>query len=94
MDHTANIVLHIADILEDDTLYLKVANDSFMDNREVALKLQEKYKKLHMQSELARVSQALLEKRDYHKEEHALFVIENIDKIGKPLNNPTNQSLS
>jgi len=80
VDDAENIVLHIADILEDDTLYIKVANDSFMDNSEVALKLQKKYKELNRQSELARVSQALLEKKDYHKEAHALFVIENIDK--------------
>ena len=80
VDDAENIVLHIANILEDNKLYIKVANDSFMDNSEVALKLQKRYKELNMQSELARVSQALLEKRDYHKEEHALFVIENIDK--------------
>jgi hypothetical protein len=80
VDDAENIVLHIADILKDDTLYIKVANDSFMDNSEVALKLQKRYKELNKQSELARVSHALLEKRDYHKEEHALFVIENIDK--------------
>ena len=81
VDNAENIVLHIADILEDNTLYIKVANDSFMDNSEVALKLQKRYKELNKQSELARVSHALLEKRDYHKEEHALFVIENIDKV-------------
>ena len=80
VDNAENIVLHIADILEDNTLYIKVAYDSFMDDSEVALKLQKRYKKLHMQSELARVSWALFEKKDYHKEEHALFVIENIDK--------------
>ena len=81
VDNAENIVLHIADILEDNTLYIEVANDSFMDNREVALKLQKRYKELNRQSELARVSRALLEKKDYHKEEHALFVIENIDKV-------------
>jgi len=76
-----NIVLHIADILEDTALYIKVANDSFMYNSEVALKLQKKYKQLNRQSELARVSQILLEKEEHHKEEYALFVIENIDKV-------------
>jgi hypothetical protein len=81
VDNAENIVLHIADILEDNILYIEVANDSFMDNSEVALKLQKRYKELNRQSELARVSQALLEKKDYHKEEHALFVIENIDKV-------------
>jgi len=79
IDNAENIVLHIADVMEDNKLYLKVANDSFMNNREVALKLQKRYKELHMQSELARVSQMLFEKEDY-KEEYALFVIENIDK--------------
>lgn len=79
IDNAENIILHIADILEDSGLYLKVANDSFMGNREVALKLQKRYKELNMQSELARVSQMLFEKEDF-KEEYALFVIDNIDK--------------
>ena len=74
-----NTILHIADILEDGELYLKVANDSFMSNRDVALKLQKRYKELNMQSELARISQMLFEKENF-KEEYVLFVIDNIDK--------------
>lgn len=38
VDDAETIVLHIADILKDNTLYIKVANDSFMHNSEVALK--------------------------------------------------------
>lgn len=79
IDNAENLILHIANILEDGKLYLNVANNSFMRNKEVALKLQKRYKELNMQSELARVSQMLFEKEDF-KEEYALFVIDNIDK--------------
>lgn len=72
------IMLHCADILEDNELFLKTANASFMYDKEVALKLQEKYKELNKQSELARISRILLEQE--HSSDYAIFVIENIDK--------------
>ena len=74
----SNIILHCADILEDRELYIEVANKFFIYNKEVALKLQKRYKELGMQDELARVSKVLFEKED--NADYALFVIENIDK--------------
>ena len=75
---SANIILHCSEILGDDELYLKVANEFFMYDKEVALKLQKRYKELGMSDELARVSQMLFEKDD--NADYALFVIENIDR--------------
>ena len=76
--NSANIILHCADIMEDNELYLSIANEFFMYDKEVALKLQKRYKELNISDELARVSQMLFEKDD--NTEYALFVIENIDK--------------
>ena len=78
MNNQEYIILHCADILEDDELFLKTANLSFTYDKEIALKLQKKYKQLNMQSELARISKLLLEKE--HSSDYAIFVIENIDK--------------
>jgi len=78
MNNQEYIMLHCADILEDNELFLKTANASFMYDKEVALKLQEKYKELNKQSELARISRILLEQE--HSSDYAIFVIENIDK--------------
>ena len=78
MYNQEGIILHCADILEDSELFLETANESYLDNRQVALKLQKKYKQLNMQSELARISKILLEQE--HSGDYAIFVIENIDK--------------
>jgi len=72
------IILHCASILEDNELFLKTANTSFMYNKEIALKLQKKYKELNQQSELARISKILLKQE--RSSDYAIFVIENIDK--------------
>lgn len=72
------LILHCADILDDNELYLKVANEFFIDSREVALRLQKKYKSLNDNRELARVSNILFEQE--RNDDYALFVIENIDK--------------
>ncbi|MBU1667768.1 hypothetical protein KKC13_05065 [bacterium] len=76
--NSAIVMLHCADILEENELYLKVANEFFLDSKEVALRLQKKYKALNDNSELARVSNILLEQE--RNSDYALFVIENIDK--------------
>ena len=75
---SANIVLHCAERMEEDTLYLDTANAFFMDDKNVALRLQRKYHEMDMGDELARVSRMLLEKRD--NADYALFVIEHIDR--------------
>lgn len=75
---SANIVLHCAECMEDDALYLDTANAFFMDDKNVALRLQRKYHEMGMSDELARVSRILLEKRD--NADYALFVIEHIDR--------------
>jgi len=75
---SAIIILHCADITDDNKLYLKVANEFFMDDKEVALKLQKRYKELDMSDELVRISQMLFDKKD--NADYALFIIENIDK--------------
>lgn len=75
---SANIILHCADIIGDEKLYIKVANEFFRYNKQVAIKLQKRYKKLNMDSELARVSQVLFEQED--NVDYAFFVLENIDK--------------
>ena len=78
MNNQEYIMLHCADILEDDELFLKIANASFIYDKEVALKLQKKYKKLNQQNELARISRLLLKQE--HSSDYAIFVIKNIDK--------------
>lgn len=75
---SANAILHCADILGDEKLYIEVANEFFLYNKQVAIKLQKRYKNLNMDSELARVSQLLLKQED--NVDYASFVIENIDK--------------
>ena len=83
-EESAIVTLHCADIMEDNELYLKVANEFFLDSRQVALKLQKRYKELNNNSELARVSNILFEKE--RNDDYALFVIDNIDKEeSKPL---------
>lgn len=77
-DSSAIITLHCSDIIGDNELYLKVANEFFLSNQQVALKLQERYKKLNNNSELARVSNILL--KEEQNSDYALFVIDNIDK--------------
>ena len=76
--NSANIILHCSEILGDDELYLKVANESFTNDKQVALKLQKKYILLGESSELARVSKILLEKE--HSVDYTPFVIDSIDK--------------
>ena len=75
---SASIVLHCAERMEDDALYLDTANAFFMDDKNVALRLQRKYHERDMGDELARVSRMLLETKD--NAEYALFVIEHIDR--------------
>ena len=75
---SANAVLHCADIISDDKLYLNIANKFFMSDDGVALKLQKKYKELGLYEELAKISSMLFEKED--NADYALFIIENIDK--------------
>ncbi len=83
-EESAIATLHCADTMEDNELYLKVANEFFLDSRQVALKLQKRYKELNNNSELARVSNILFEKE--RNDDYALFVIDNIDKEeSKPL---------
>ena len=77
-EDSANIILHCADIIDDNKLYLKVADEFFMYDKQVALKLQKRYKSLNMDEKLAEISLMLLEKED--SADYALFVIENIDK--------------
>jgi len=47
LDYADDIKLLCADVLDDTELYLKVANNAFTYNKEVALKLQKKYKELN-----------------------------------------------
>ena len=75
---SANIILHCSEILGNNELYLKVANEFFTDNKQVALKLQKKYILLGESSELARVSKILLEKE--YSVDYTPFVIDSIDK--------------
>ncbi len=83
-EESAIITLHCVDIIEDNELYLKVANEFFLDSKQVALKLQKRYKELNNNSELARVSNILFEKEQ--NSDYALFIIDNIDKDeSKPL---------
>ncbi|MFK5976973.1 MAG: hypothetical protein QM493_10730 [Sulfurovum sp.] len=77
-ESSAIITLHCSDIIGDNELYLKVANEFFISNEQVALKLQKRYKELNNNMELARVSNILLEKD--RSDDYALFVIDNIDK--------------
>jgi soluble cytochrome b562 len=78
MRDAQNIRLHCADISDNNNLYLTIANEEFRHNKELALKLQKRYKKLNLQNKLAEISQILLEKE--HADDYAYFVIENIDK--------------
>ena len=75
---SAGIVLHCADIIGDDVLYLDTANAFFMEDKVVALKLQSKYQEMGLSNELAGISRMLFEKRD--NADYALFVIEHIDR--------------
>lgn len=65
-------------MLEDNALYLKIANEFFLYDKQVGLKLQRKYREFNDNAELFRVSKILLTKED--NVNYALFVIENIDK--------------
>ena len=75
---SATILLHIAKVLEDDTLFLKVANEFYSSNSDIAIKLLQKYKTLNQDDAFAKVSNVLLEKENHYF--YTLFIIENINK--------------
>ena len=79
---SAAILLHIAEILEDESLFLKVANEFYSTNSEIAIKLLQKYKALNQDDEFARVAKTLLEKDNHYL--YTLLIIENINKEAYP----------
>lgn len=75
---TSLMLLNIAEIINDNELFLKTAN-SFVTVKDVALKLLEKYKDLNDEVEFARVAKTLLDAEGYHA--YSGYIAENINKI-------------
>ncbi len=75
---SAIIMLHLAKIIEDDELYLKVANEFYECDSEIALKLLNKYKALNQEDLFANIAKKLLlQEQNQH---YALNISENINK--------------
>ncbi len=79
-EEVAEILLIIADKLQDDELFLKIGNENFKNDKNIALKLLTKYKELNNRSEFARISKILLELETSQKP-YILYIIENTDKV-------------
>lgn len=75
---SATILTHIAKILEDDTLFLNVANEFYSGNSNISIELLKKYKALNQDDDFARVAKELLEKENSYL--YTLLIIENINK--------------
>jgi len=76
-DESVIIVTHTAKVLEDDTLFLKVANKFYSGNSDIAIQLLKKYKALNQDDDVARVAKHLLEKENSYL--YTLLIIENIN---------------
>jgi len=71
-------MLHLAKTIEDDELYLKVANEFYECDSEIALKLLNKYKALNQEDLFANIAKKLLlQEQNQH---YALNISENINK--------------
>jgi len=76
-DESATIVIHLAKVLEDNTLFLNVANEFYSGNSGIAIQLLKKYKALNQDDEFARVAKHLLDKESSYL--YTLLIIENIN---------------
>ena len=73
----ALVLLQISNLLDDDKLFLKVANEFYLEDKEVGHKLLKRHKNKQDKSAFANVAGMLLEK---NAKEYALYIIENLDK--------------
>jgi len=73
----ALVLLQIANLLDDDKLFLKVANEFYLEDTEVGHQLLQRHKEKHDTLEFANIAGMLLEK---NVKEYALYIIENLDK--------------
>lgn len=76
-DESATILIHIAKVLEDDTLFLKVANEFYSGDSDIAQKLLKKYKALNQDDDFARIAKTLLDQENSYS--YTLLIIENIN---------------
>ena len=72
----ALVLLQIATLLKDDQLFLKVANEFYLENEEIGYKLLEKYVEREEKSKFATVAEELLEKIP---RKYSLYIVENLD---------------
>ncbi|MBU1667765.1 hypothetical protein KKC13_05050 [bacterium] len=73
----ALVLLQISNLLDDDKLFLKVANEFYLEDKEVGHQLLKRHKNKHDRLEFANIAGMLLEK---NAKEYALYIIENLDK--------------
>ena len=76
-DESATIVIHIAKVLEDDTLFLNVANEFYSGNSDISIELLKKYKALKQDDDFARIAKILLAKENSYL--YTLLIIEHIN---------------
>ncbi len=75
--HLALVLLQIATLLKDDRLFLKVANEFYLEDEEVGHQLLNRHKTKQDKAEFANVAGMLLEKNG---KKYSLYIIENLDK--------------
>jgi len=75
---SAIILLRIATVIDDDSLYLKVANEFYEYEEKIALALLKKYKTLNQESNFAKIAQTLLEQKN--NSSYTLIIIDTINK--------------
>lgn len=77
-EESAIILIHIAKTLENNKLFLQVANQFYRFDSEIAIELLKKYKELNRDDDFALIAENLLNRGDSYK--YTLLIIENIDK--------------
>ena len=73
----ALVLLQISNLLDDDELFLKVANEFYLEDVEVGHKLLKRHKNRQDKLEFFNIARLLLEK---NPKEYALYIVENLDK--------------
>jgi len=75
---SARTMLYCAKMVKDDALYLKIANEFYQEDSNIALALLQKYSILNNENNFAKIAKELLEKENSRL--YTLTIIENINK--------------